>query len=100
MRKLVSGIAIALCLVAFSAPLRAADPAAQPVLDLQKLSSPETPLTPEEPSAPDKDVTKPVFLWEDSGICCTSSTQCPNVSGYAKKCDIASCGRSCLYRRL
>ncbi len=38
----------------------------------------------------------------DSGICCSTSSQCPSVSGYAKWCSNGSCtsNKTCLYRRL
>ena len=38
----------------------------------------------------------------DSGICCSTSSQCPSVSGYAKWCSSGSCtsNKTCLYRRL
>lgn len=38
----------------------------------------------------------------DSGICCTSKSQCPTVSGYAKRCSSGSCwsAYTCLYRPL
>lgn len=39
---------------------------------------------------------------EDSGICCNSSSQCPTISGYAKRCSSGSCTSAwtCLYRKL
>jgi hypothetical protein len=38
----------------------------------------------------------------DSGICCSTSSQCPSASGYAKWCSNGSCtsNKTCLYRRL
>lgn len=49
-------------------------------------------------TSPENPVTRAI----DSGICCTSSSQCPSVSGYAKRCSSGSCtsAYSCLYRRL
>lgn len=38
----------------------------------------------------------------DSGICCSSSSDCDDVSGYYKRCSSGSCNNgpySCLYRR-
>lgn len=92
--------------VLFAAPVLAEQPAAPEtpgLIDfeaLTKAAQDASPAESEEPAMLPEDPSKPVFVWEDSGICCTSSTACPNISGYAKKCDIASCGRSCLYRRL
>ena len=106
-RKSLAAALILVLTVLFATPVLAEEPAAPEtagLIDFEALtaeSAPDaTPAEPEEPAMLPDDPSKPIFVWEDSGICCTSSTQCPNVSGYAKKCDIASCGRSCLYRRL
>lgn len=44
----------------------------------------------------------PVYKAIDSGECCTSSSQCPSVSGYSKRCSSGSCpsAYTCLYTRL
>lgn len=105
-RKSLAAALILVLVVLFAAPVLAQEPASPEtpgLIDFAALTAKatqEAPAESEEPALLPEDPSKPIFVWEDSGICCTSSTACPNVSGYAKKCDIASCGRSCLYRRL
>ena len=106
-RKSLVAALILVLVVLFAAPVLAEEPAAPEapgLIDFAALTAKATqdtnPAEPEQPAMLPEDPSKPIFVWEDSGICCTSSTACPNVTGYAKKCDIASCGRSCLYRRL
>ena len=43
-----------------------------------------------------------VYKAIDSGVCCSSSSQCQSISGYSKRCSRASCpsAYTCLYTRL
>jgi hypothetical protein len=105
-RKSLAAALILVLAVLFAVPVLAEEPAAPEapgLIDFEALTAKATqdaPAESEEPAMLPEDPSKPIFVWEDSGICCTSSASCPTISGYAKKCDSASCGRSCLYRRL
>jgi hypothetical protein len=70
------------------------------------LESLEAPVSPLEGKA-EVLITDPlsgaVFKAIDSGVCCSSSSSCQSISGYAKRCGSGSCSSgpySCLYTRL